>query len=294
MVNVARVRTLWLVPQASNEAAVFTVVFSMMFVVLLLESFDKSKNLRSPQEKVRSSPEQFDGLWRRIGFAWVMSTMRQGYRVLLTVDDLPTLDSRLGSKRLHEKLQIIYVKCGVQRKHSLIMACFRAYAGPFLAAVIPRLMLTGFTFAQPFMINDLINFVGDSDAPRVNAYAMIGAYGLVYLGIAASTALYWYQTFRFITCLRGGLVSLVYQHTVQGRAVDSGEIEGLTLMGTDVDRIATSLRSIHELWGSLLDISIAIYLLERQVLVACLVPAIITLRTCLALFNHRPSFYHRI
>lgn len=47
-------------------------------------------------------------------------------------------------------------------------------------------------------------------------------------------------------------------------------------MGTDTERIVSSFRSIHEIWGSLVDISIAIWLLEREVFVACLVPAIIS------------------
>lgn len=46
-------------------------------------------------------------------------------------------------------------------------------------------------------------------------------------------------------------------------------------MGTDVERIASGFRLVHDLWACLIDIGIAIYLLERQVGVACLVPAVI-------------------
>lgn len=59
--------------------------------------------------------------------------------------------------------------------------------------------------------------------------------------------------------------------------MDLGDINGLTLMGADVERIILGLRSIHEVWASLVDISIAIYLLEKQVYVACLVPGLLTL-----------------
>jgi ATP-binding cassette, subfamily C (CFTR/MRP), member 1 len=162
-------------------------------------------------------------------------------------------------------------------KHSLVRACFRAYAGPFLAAVVPRLSLTAFTFCQPLMINSLITFIGDKDAPSANGRAMIGAYALVYLGMAASTSLYWYQTFRFLIRLRGGLISFIYKQTVRARAVDLGELNSVTLIGADVERIIVGLRSIHEIWGSLVDIAIAIYLLERQVYVACLVPGLLVL-----------------
>jgi len=62
---------------------------------------------------------------------------------------------------------------------------------------------------------------------------------------------------------------------MQVRAVDLGDITALTLMGTDTERIVDSFRSIHELWGSLLDIGIAVWLLERQVSAACVMPALI-------------------
>lgn len=48
-------------------------------------------------------------------------------------------------------------------------------------------------------------------------------------------------------------------------------------MGTDVERIANGFREIHELWACPLDIGIAVYLLERQVGVACLVPTVIAI-----------------
>jgi hypothetical protein len=90
-------------------------------------------------------------------------------------------------------------------------------------------------------------------------------------------AFYEYYTNRFVIHLRGGLISLIYQQTVEARSVDLGEIDGVTLMGTDVERIVGSFGSIHELWGSLLDIAVAVYLLERQVGLACLIPGLTAL-----------------
>jgi ATP-binding cassette subfamily C (CFTR/MRP) protein 1 len=46
-------------------------------------------------------------------------------------------------------------------------------------------------------------------------------------------------------------------------------------MGTDVERGATNLQAIHEAWAAILDVGVAIWLLERQLGVACLVPVII-------------------
>jgi ATP-binding cassette subfamily C (CFTR/MRP) protein 1 len=84
------------------------------------------------------------------------------------------------------------------------------------------------------------------------------------------------MTFRFLIRLRGGLIALIYQQTVEARAVDLGSINGLTLMGTDVERIVLNLLTVHEVWASLMDIIVAIFLLQRQMFLACLVPALVT------------------
>ena len=84
------------------------------------------------------------------------------------------------------------------------------------------------------------------------------------------------MTFRFLIRLRGGLIALIYQQTIEARAIDLGSINGLTLMGTDVERIVLNFQTIHEVWASLVDIAIAIFLLQRQVFLACLVPGVVT------------------
>lgn len=46
-------------------------------------------------------------------------------------------------------------------------------------------------------------------------------------------------------------------------------------MGTDIERIGQSLRSIHEIWASPIEVGVGIWLLERQVSLACIAPVII-------------------
>lgn len=61
------------------------------------------------------------------------------------------------------------------------------------------------------------------------------------------------------------------------RAADEGDISAVALMGTDIERIASDMRLLHEIWGSLLDIAIACWLLERQLFLACLAPIALVL-----------------
>ncbi|KAI0484872.1 putative multidrug resistance-associated protein [Xylariaceae sp. FL0804] len=283
--GVVRLRSLWLTPRATAAAALFSVALLFTTLAFCVESVGKQAHLLSPQAYSSCGSEPFSGLWRRICYAWLTVTVRHGYRNILTVDDLPELDPEMMSPKLRLGLEQAWAKSDRNRRNSLIWACFRAYAAALRSAIIPRLCLSAFTFSQPFLISTLIDWIQNRHQPLNFGQALIGAYALDFLGMAAATAIYWYGTFRFLTHLRGGLISIIFRHTVELRAIETGSITGLTLMGTDVDRIMVGFRSIHEVWASLLEVAIAIYLLERQLGVASIVPGFIVLAFSLATFK---------
>ncbi|KAJ5138787.1 uncharacterized protein N7515_003635 [Penicillium bovifimosum] len=274
---IARVRTLWLIGSATNEAIVLTLGLVFTSSSMMLESLGKESSVISTALKP-ATPEPFSGFWKQASFAWLAGTFHQGYSRVFSVHDLPGLDPQLSSRNVEQKLQAAWLhKEDKLAKHALLRSCLHAYRTSFNSAVIPRLCLSGFTFCQPFLVNAAVSWVGDTNAPMAPGKALIGAFAIVYCGRAASNALYGYFTFRFTIRLRGGLISLIHGQTVQTRAVDLGGNTAVTLMGTDVERIAGGFRLIHEMWASLIEIGVAIYLLERQVGVACIVPALIVL-----------------
>lgn len=134
------------------------------------------------------------------------------------------------------------------------------------SAILPRLCLTGFTFAQPFLLTRVVSFVSEANAPLSQnyGYGLIVATMIIYLGLAITTAGSQHKTFRLITMIRGSLVPLVYRHTMRldvGIARDSA---ALTLMSVDIERISSGLQHVHEVWASPIDIGLALWLLERQ------------------------------
>ena len=50
--------------------------------------------------------------------------------------------------------------------------------------MIPRLVLVAFSIAQPFLIQDAIDFVEGGTGSDQHGYGLIGAFGITYLGIA--------------------------------------------------------------------------------------------------------------
>lgn len=76
---------------------------------------------------------------------------------------------------------------------------------------------------------------------------------------------------------RSGLISLIFTQTTQLKASDVVDSAALTHMGTDTERIVSNLRNIHEIWATVLEVGVAVWLLERQINVSCVVPGVIAI-----------------
>ena len=109
--NVARVRTLWLIPESTGPAVLQTLILLQGTGLLLAESLGKQNALRFPEKFHSSGPEPFTGFWNLVWFSWLLRTLRQGYHSILSVDDLPDLDYRLNSEALRENLASTWSKC---------------------------------------------------------------------------------------------------------------------------------------------------------------------------------------
>ncbi len=71
------------------------------------------------------------------------------------------------------------------RSRSLSFALAIAVRWHILYPIAPRLCLLGFTFAQPLMLNRVLDHLALQDYESANiGYALIGAYTIVYVGIA--------------------------------------------------------------------------------------------------------------
>ncbi|KAK1996035.1 ABC transporter [Colletotrichum falcatum] len=285
VLGIARARTAWLSGAGAPAPAASTLALVSTAAALVLESVGSKKGAPrggSPSpagaaKRTAATPEQSSGFWARTCFSWLARTFYLGYSRVISLGDLPDLDPSLESRTLHEDLVAAWDKYDHQSRRSLLRACLRAYLPSFLSPVLPQLCLTVFTFAQPFLINATVGFVGQQDPDPNHGRGLIGAWALVYLGIAVSTSVFQYHNLRFKTRLRGGLIALIYQHAVHTREVDAGEITAVALMGTDVERLTGAMAMFHAVWASLLNIAVASWLLGLQLSLACLAPIVLVL-----------------
>ncbi|KAF4511732.1 hypothetical protein G6O67_003504 [Ophiocordyceps sinensis] len=259
LLDVASVRSLFLRGELDALGAVASAALALKLVLVGLEEVPK----RGPAA-LRTSREIARGLWNRSVFWWLNATFRRGYSDCIAVDDLERLDHHLDSRHLASVLGRQWNSADKSGKHCLALATSRAFKTSLLSAVIPRLLYTGFSFAQPFLVNTIIGLIGGLDRSRSMAGLIVGATALVYLGMALARCHYMHHTFRLITSVRGGIVALVFAKTIGLDADAAKESAAVTLMSTD---------------ASFIELGLAVYLLQRQVGAACflvLVPAILS------------------
>jgi ATP-binding cassette, subfamily C (CFTR/MRP), member 1 len=159
--------------------------------------------------------------------------------------------------------------------------------------VPPRVCLISFTWAQPFLISRLISFFEEPETGKTHniGLGLIASAALIYTGTAVSpfpsdlrdltnklqisTVRYMHQLYRTITMLRGALVGIVYSRTLLLQDGVYDESAAVTHMSTDVDRIASSMMNMNEIWARLIEVAIGVWFLERQLGAVSVVPIIV-------------------
>lgn len=80
--------------------------------------------------------------------------------------------------------------------------------------------------------------------------------------------------------VRGGLIGIIYSKATELKSANINESAAMTLMGTDVERIAENWYLMFtEIWANVIQMGIAMFLLERQLGAVCIAPIIIALST---------------
>lgn len=262
-------RTLWLNGYSELICSIFTTSFATKAVILILEAWEKTPYLATNGEDW--SPEETSGIFNRSVFYWLNKILLLGYRKIILPEDLYPLDKQIDSSRLHAHFEKYWAKTGTNLgQYRILLALLRSHWRQLMLPIIPRLLLIGFTFAQPLLLHrtlDLLQQKSLSDSLDTS-HGLIGAYAIVYIGLAVCTGFYWHKQFKCLTMIRGSTITAIYRKTLE---VNDGN-GSTTLMSTDVERITTGIRYIHEIWANVVELGIGIWLLERELGVASVAP----------------------
>ncbi|KAF2757243.1 canalicular multispecific organic anion transporter 1 [Pseudovirgaria hyperparasitica] len=306
--DIAHARTLWLQQYNRSHAVLFILICGIKGVSLLLESQQKRHLLRPAYETC--PPEALAGTFNRWTFWWLNSLFKVGFKANLDVDDLYPLDKSLQSEHLDYIMQTSWhrvtrqaadqssssavskeqttemaleskipeqttlVKKTAIPANALFGVAFKTLIWPIVAAVPYRVALIAFTFCQPLLIDRAITLSNEflDKQSRQIGYGLIGAYVIVYSGIAVTTGQSQHLSYRTITMARGGLISMIYRKATNLQSTSTDPASALTLMSADIERITTGWQMMHDLWACIIEIVLAIYLLQRQLGAACAIP----------------------
>ncbi|KAI9649296.1 hypothetical protein NHQ30_001868 [Ciborinia camelliae] len=285
LLDVAQMRTLWLQHGSTALSALFTCSVLVKTILLWLEAFEKRSFLKVPYNKY--PPEALAGIINTSLFWWLNALIQKGHKSVLSLGDLFDTDKALSSSSLEVKMQKAWRSQSPNGKYSLLLTILTCFKGPLLTLIFPRICLIGFKFSQPLLINRAISLIDAAETP-VNkdiGYALIGATAFIYLGLAISTAQYRHQIFRVITMIRGGLVCIIYDVTLTLDANSTGDSAAVTLMSTDIERIGTGFSTVDSLWAGPIEAGIAVYLLQRELGLACIAPVIVSLACTVGAFS---------
>ncbi|KAI1736568.1 putative ATP-binding cassette transporter [Xylaria scruposa] len=263
LLRAAVVRTYWYLEGFHTIASLSLTSLLVQLGIMTLESCSKRRWLIDGSRG--GTPEESASFLSRSLLAWITSLFFKGYRQQLTGSDLQIIDTNLRTREVEPRFHRLLATKKFGR-YGLIRLMFRSLGLYALAPVFPRLALSAFTFAQPFLASSLINYLdGDRNASDNDGYGLIGASFLVYTGIAVCTGWYYYLNYKVTTKARGGLIIAISHKMLKVKQEKGIESKVLTLMISDLQRITSALRFAQELWIAPIETGISTWLLWRQV-----------------------------
>ncbi|CAK38280.1 uncharacterized protein An03g04880 [Aspergillus niger] len=233
----------------------------------------KSKLAYFMKKNVQYGDEEIRRFYNRAFFWWVNPLLLLGFKQSVSLEELPYLDRALSANELHRKFSAHWASMPKTYENALAYCAVRAFRAPVFYSFLSRLMRIGLDYTQPFLITRLTIYVGQKIPSKDDGYGLIGAFALVFILKGVMNCLYEHYIFRLITQIRGALVSVIYDKTLELKYDEYSDSAALTLMSNDIDNIASGIQNVHEVWASPIEVGIALYLLQRQVAWAATVPA---------------------
>lgn len=278
-----------------------TVAFAVKIVILIMESLPKGSRRIEHGGKALSAEDKA-GAFSRSLLLWLNPLLRTGYTRRLTMDDLDTVGEDLEASKLVGAVETPFRRyAGLQRR--LAWSLLSAFLKELAMIQVPRLVLVGFSIAQPYLILSTLEVVQASSDPAQFGNALIGGFALTYIGIAVSStslldqdsratfdtmqiSTLWYQhlTFRLLTMVRGALIGMIFQHSLK-LPIGSDSSDAINLMSTDIDRITQTLQWVLNVLPNIIQVGLALWILYTQLGLVFFSPLVVAISKSIHKFN---------
>ncbi|CEJ91185.1 hypothetical protein VHEMI06915 [[Torrubiella] hemipterigena] len=274
LLEIPQARSLWLRHNSSPVPGLFTAALAVKVVVFYLEARSKRSSLLAPYSSY--APESLVNLYDRIVLWWLKPLFLKGYGSVISMDGLLAIDQDLSSDKVERKFNKHWQR-SLSSKRPLITTLRRALWLELITMGAPRLFLSAFRLSQPLLIRQVTSWLSKNDSNVDIGHSLIGAAALVYIGMALTNVISKRQFDRFSTKLRAILISVIHSKSLCLSAEQLSDGAVLTLISNDANRICTTLQQLVDLFSVPLEVSVAIYLLSREIGVAAVAPVAFSL-----------------
>jgi ATP-binding cassette subfamily C (CFTR/MRP) protein 1 len=221
--------------------------------------------------------QESGGLWSKLVFGWMIPLLSLGNKKknLDPEDlDLVPLPHDCETDFISEAFET-YWKEELERSNpSLIRALFRAFGRDFaIGGFCLKAIHDCCIFVGPQVLNSMIFFLKDDQAPISTGLWLTAAVTLSQLAMSFCLRHYFFKCYLFGLRIRTAVVVAVYKKAL---VLSTGERQTRTLgeitnlMSIDAQRLQDLTTYLHAIWYSLLQISLALFFLWKQLGPSCL------------------------
>ncbi|KAF2450312.1 P-loop containing nucleoside triphosphate hydrolase protein [Karstenula rhodostoma CBS 690.94] len=271
--DAVRLRTLFLMDYPTSLVTPASIHTFLTGLLLLLESLDKRQLFSSDGDR-KLPPEETIGLFGKRLFWHLNDLFKEGYRKVLKPTDLSTMDADLASKARAAAFQQALAAQDKSKSMPLLRIIIKILWPELLLPIFPRIIQMATTLSQPYLITAMIDFVEDRKNPQsVNkGYGLIAAFALNYALLAVAFGWTAQSMARFMTKLRGCLISALYEKTLHTSSKDVDLGSATVLMNVDVDKILQACKQLNEIWAAFIISGVAMYIMYTHLGAAFVAP----------------------
>ncbi|KAJ6786301.1 hypothetical protein PWT90_09265 [Aphanocladium album] len=254
----------------------------LKLIILLLEELSKRSLIRKDEVRKSLGSEGVAGFWNKSLFIWLNPLLLFGYRNTITRSHLPSLAPQLAAETLFQRFWKHWDKRqNKTSKFALAICCMAACPWSFLSILLPRTLVIGFSFSQPFLLQDVVDEI-QTDTPSADVQnGLMVATALIYVGIAVSRSWYAYIKNQLTVAVRAMLISAIYHKTLRLRAEELKKSAAITLVNTDLKAVEQLVNLSYEACASVVEVALGLAMLAKFVGTAAIFALIPTLITAL-------------
>lgn len=169
-------------------AGLYIAVPVLKLALLLLEEVSKRSLVRREAARASLGSEGVAGFWNKSLLIWLNPLLLFGFRHKITKNYLPALDPQMASEYLYRKFSHNWEKWADKTSMFAFAACcLTTIPLPFVYVLLPRSLMIGFSFSQPFLLQDVVDEISAQDPSIDIQRGLMIATAIVYIGLAVSS-----------------------------------------------------------------------------------------------------------